>query len=56
MRFVRFSLSHRNVEVLLHEWGIKVSHEMMRHWWNQFGPMFAAEIRSCLAGRSRSNR
>ncbi|WP_170329323.1 IS6 family transposase [Ruegeria arenilitoris] len=45
MLFVRFPLSLRNVEDLLHERGIEVSHETVRYWWNRFGPMFAAEIR-----------
>ena len=43
--YVRFPLSLRNVEDLLHERGIEVSHETVRFWWNRFGPMFAAEIR-----------
>ena len=43
--YVRFSLSLRNVEDLLHERGIDVSHETVRYWWNRFGPMFASEIR-----------
>ncbi len=45
MMYVRFPLSLRNVEDLLHERGIDVSHESVRFWWNRFGPMFAAEIR-----------
>ncbi len=45
MLYVRFPLSLRNVEDLLHERGIEVSHETVRYWWNRFGPMFAAEIR-----------
>ena len=45
MMYVRFPLSLRNVEDLLHERGIDVSHETVRQWWNRFGPMFAAEIR-----------
>jgi putative transposase len=45
MMYVRFSLSLRNVEDLLHEWGIDVSHETVRFWWTRFGPVFAAEIR-----------
>jgi len=45
MLYVRFPLSLRNVEDLLHERGIEISHETVRFWWNQFGPMFAAEIR-----------
>jgi putative transposase len=38
-------LSLRNVEDLLAERGIDISHETGRFWWNRFGPMFAAEIR-----------
>ena len=45
MLYIRFPLSLRNVEDLLHERGIEVSHETVRYWWNRFGPMFAAEIR-----------
>ncbi len=45
MMYVRFPLSLRNVEDLLHERGIDVSHETVRYWWNRFGPMFASEIR-----------
>jgi putative transposase len=45
MMYVRFPLSLRNVEDVLHERGIDVSHEAVRFWWNRFGPMFAAEIR-----------
>ena len=45
MLYVRFPLSLRNVEDLLHERGIDVSHETVRYWWNRFGPAFASEIR-----------
>jgi len=45
MLYIRFPLSLRNVEDLLHERGIDVSHETVRFWWHRFGPMFAAEIR-----------
>ncbi len=45
MLYVRYPLSLRNVEDLLHERGIEISHETVRFWWNRFGPMFAAEIR-----------
>ena len=44
MMYVRFPLSLRNVEDLLHERGIDISHETVRFWWNRFGPMFAAEM------------
>ena len=43
--YVRVPLSLRNVEDLLYERGIDVSHETIRFWWNRFGQMFAAEIR-----------
>jgi putative transposase len=45
MMYVRFPLSLRNVEDLLHERGIDISHETIRYWWNRFGLMFAANIR-----------
>ena len=45
MMYIRFPLSLRNVEDLLHECGIDVSYESVRFWWNRFGPTFAAEIR-----------
>ena len=45
MRSVRFPLSLRHVEDLLHERGIEVSHETIRCWWNRFGPIVAAAIR-----------
>jgi len=53
MMYVRFPLSLRNVEDLLHERGIDICHESVRHWWNRFGPMFAFEIRK---KRSQSMR
>ena len=45
MMYVRYPLSLRNVDDLLAERGIDISHETVRFWWNRFGPMFAAEIR-----------
>ena len=45
MMYVRFPLSLRNVEDLLHERGIDISYETVRFWWNRFGPIFAANIR-----------
>jgi putative transposase len=58
MMYVRYPLSLRNVEDLLAERGVDISHETVRFWWNRFGPMFAAEIgkkrvahlRGCLNG------
>ncbi len=54
MLCVRYPLSLRNVEDLLHERGIKISHEIVRFLWNRFGPMFAAEIRHKRVNRMRS--
>ena len=45
MMYIRFPLSLRNVEDLLHERGIDLSYESVRFWWNRFGPTFAAELR-----------
>jgi len=55
MMYIRFPLSLRNVEDLLHERGIDVSHETVRFWWNRFGPMFAAEIRRKRVDGMRSS-
>ena len=45
MMYIRFPLSLRQVEDLLHERGIDICHETVRFWWNRFGPMFAVDIR-----------
>ena len=45
MMYIRYPLSLRQVEDLLHERGIDICHATVRFWWNRFGPMFAAEIR-----------
>jgi len=55
MLYLRFPLSLRNVEDLLHERGVDISHETVRFWWNRFGPMFAAEIRRRRVGSMRSS-
>ncbi len=52
MMYVRFPLPLRNVEDLLHERGIDVSHEAVRYWWHRFGPLFAAEIKKTLRSRN----
>jgi putative transposase len=49
--YVRFPLSLRNVEDLLHERGIEISDETVRFWWNRFGLTFAAEIRRTRVSR-----
>jgi putative transposase len=55
MLYIRFPLSLRNVEDMLHERGIEISHESVRFWWNRFGPIFAprsADAASRACGRS----
>ncbi len=56
MMYIRFPLSLRNVEDLLHERGIDICHETVRFWWSRFGPMFAAEIRKRRVEGMRSSR
>lgn len=56
MMYVRFPLSLRNVEDLLHERGVEVSHETVRFWWHRFGPLFASEIRKRRVEGMRSSR
>jgi putative transposase len=56
MLYVRFPLSLRNVEDLLHERGIDVSHETVRFWWQRFGPIFASEIRKRRMEGMKSSR
>lgn len=55
MMYIRFPLSLRNVEDLLHERGIDVSYESVRFWWQRFGPKFASEIRKKRAQHMRSH-
>lgn len=55
MMYIRFPLSLRNVEDLLHERGIEVSHESVRFWWQRFGPKFASEIRKKRVQYMRSH-
>jgi putative transposase len=46
----------RNVEDLLFERGIDICHETVRHWWNRFGPLLAADIRCQRVSRMRGFR
>lgn len=52
--YVHFSLSLRNVEDLLHDGGIDVSHETVRFSWNRFGPLLTTEIRRRQANWMRA--
>jgi len=56
MLYVRFPLSLRNVEDLLHGRGVDISHETVRYWWHRFGPMFASEIRKRRIEGMKSSR
>ena len=55
MMYIRFPLSLRQVEDLLHERGIDICHETVRAWWNRFGPVFAADIRKKRSALMRSH-
>ncbi len=54
MMYIRFPLSLRQVEDLLHERGIDICHETVRVWWNRFGPIFAVDIRKKRSAASRA--
>jgi len=41
----RFPLSYRDVQELLHQRGIVVSHETLREWCMKFGPLMVEELR-----------
>lgn len=54
--YVRYPLWLRNLEDLLHERGIDISHDTVRFWWKRFGLMFAAEIRKRRVSGMRSSK
>ena len=43
--YYRFNLSHRDIEDLLAERGITVSHESIRHWGIKFGAIYARRLK-----------
>ena len=53
--YVRFPLSLRQVEDLLHVRGIDVSYEAVRYWWNRFGPILAAKIKEKRSAQMRNH-
>ena len=55
MMYVRFPLSLRQVEDLLHERSIDICYETVRARWNRFGPMFAGEIRKKRSASMRTH-
>ena len=46
MMYIRFPLSLRNVEDLLHERGIDVTYETVPFWWTRLGLMIGVRSRS----------
>jgi putative transposase len=46
--YFRFHLSFRDVEDLLAERGVSVSHESIRQWCTRFGATFAASQLGCV--------
>ena len=52
MYYVRYPLSFRQVEDILHERRIDICHETVWFWVDQFGARFAREI-SFNSGRTR---
>ena len=55
MLYVRFPLSLRNVEDLLHERGVDASYESVRYWWHRFDSQFASQIKKRRAGGMQSS-
>ena len=56
LMYVRYPLSLRNVEDLLYDRGIDITHERVRFWRNRFRTIFAAEIRRNRVPTMRSFR
>ena len=50
MYYIRYPLSFRQVEDILHERGVDICHETVRFWVERFGSKFAREIRKNRAG------
>lgn len=45
MYYVRYPLSLRQVEDILHERGIDICHETVRYWWHKLGSVLSKEIK-----------
>ena len=52
MKYVKYPLSLHNVEDLLAERGIDISHETVRFWWNRFGPFVKVNGKLCYLWRA----
>jgi putative transposase len=55
--YVRFSLSYRDVQEMMAERGVIVSHEAVRYWSRKFGQAYANQLRVLVAlrGGRKSN-
>ena len=51
MYYIRYPLSFRQVEDILHERGVDICYETVRFWVERFGSKFAREIRKNRAGQ-----
>ena len=51
MLYVKFPLSLRNVEDLLHERGVDVGYETVRYWRRRFSSQFSCEIKKLFFQR-----
>jgi putative transposase len=56
LMYVRFPLSLRSIEDLLHERGIDICHESVRLWVDRFGNCFTSKIRRRRAEAMRQVR
>jgi putative transposase len=56
MYYVRYPLSLRQVEDILHERGIDVCHEKIRYWWNKFSTLFSKEVKKKTHHRASNGR
>jgi putative transposase len=45
MMYIRYPLSLRQVEDLLHERGIDICHETVRFWWNKIRDAVITQVR-----------
>jgi len=45
MYYVRYPLSLRQVEDILHERSIDICHETVRYWWNKLGPVASKDLK-----------
>ena len=45
MHYIRYPLSLRQIEDILHERDIDICHETVRYWWNTFGALFSREMK-----------